>query len=73
MARRLVFCTSVWDNMKVPIVHGTGQELLDQALGGHYETTQWPGELGIRGGLLTGVLTVITSATWTRWRKARPS
>jgi len=36
----------VWDNMKVPIVHGTGQELLDQALGGHYETTQWPGELG---------------------------
>ncbi|MDO5033799.1 MAG: class E sortase [Actinomycetaceae bacterium] len=36
----------VWDNMKVPVVHGTAQYLLDQALGGHYEMTQWPGEVG---------------------------
>ncbi|MDO5048999.1 MAG: class E sortase [Actinomycetaceae bacterium] len=36
----------VWDNMKVPIVHGTGQELLDLAYGGHYSTSQWPGEVG---------------------------
>ncbi|OFR33320.1 class E sortase [Actinomyces sp. HMSC065F11] len=36
----------VWDNMKVPVVHGTAQYLLDQALGGHYEFTQWPGEVG---------------------------
>lgn len=36
----------VWDNMKVPVVHGTGQELLDKAYGGHYDFTQWPGEVG---------------------------
>lgn len=35
-----------WDWMQIPIIEGTGQEILDLGNAGHYELTQLPGEVG---------------------------
>lgn len=35
-----------WDWMQIPVVQGTGQELLDLGYAGHYEKTQQVGEIG---------------------------
>ena len=35
-----------WNWMEIPVVEGTGQELLDTGSAGHYVETQLPGELG---------------------------
>ena len=35
-----------WNFMQIPVVEGTGQELLDRGYAGHYVETQLPGEVG---------------------------
>lgn len=35
-----------WDNMKVPVVNGTEQNMLDKAYAGRYKSTQLQGEVG---------------------------
>lgn len=35
-----------WNNMEIPIIEGSGQEILDAGNAGHYEETAYPGEVG---------------------------
>lgn len=41
-----VLHVTAWEDMQIPITHGTGADVLDLGNAGHYQETQLPGEIG---------------------------